>query len=181
MFTWQKILCFLITMSILLYISPVFSQEPSTPTETVQAFLDLLGGGDLTAYKYWDLEGECQFIFGTFYSALSSAEQKRLQEAIVSANEPYLGDIMELLKDKNYEFLSEHQVGKDNAEVELWVTAGAGKIYYLYLLHQSDEGWKIYRGLVNGSDLDVMMRITFLNEWQGLSLDEIIKKFHPEQ
>lgn len=181
MFTWQKILYILTSMSILLSISPAFSQEPSTPTETVRVFLDLLGGGDLTAYKYWDLEGECQFIFGTFYRALSPAEQKRLQEAIVSANEPYLNDIMELLKDKNYEFLSERQVGKDCAEVELWVTVGAGKIYYLYLLHESDEGWKIYRGLMNGSDMDVMMRITFLNEWQGLSLDEIINKFHSEQ
>jgi ABC-type transporter MlaC component len=177
----KKIVRSLISVAVLLSASAAIAQEPVSATDTVRAFLDLLGNGDLSAYKYWDVDAECQFIFGAFYTALSPADQKRLQEAMVSANEPYLSYIVELLKDKNYEFLGEHSVGRDNAEVELWVTAGQDKVYYLYLLHQSLQGWKIYRGLVNGSDLDVMLRITFLNEWQGLSLDEVIQKFHQEQ
>lgn len=167
----------IIVLVCVVFASCAWAETPTTPKETVQAFLDLLSAGDMLAYEYWDVDMECDFIFGDFYRSLSPGEQKRLQDGLIGANQPFISMFSEILAESEIVFLGERALGADMCEVEFWLTSGDDKTYYLYFMHWDGEGWKIIRGIIDGMDLDVVLRVTFLTEWQGLTVDEILENF----
>jgi len=155
----------------------LWAQPTTTPQETVEEFLDLLFAGDMSAYDYWDVDSECDFIFGDFYRSLSDADKEKLREGLISANQPFLSIISELFAEMKIEYLSQRMLTDDIAEVEFLLVTPQEQTHYLYILRYDHRGWRVIRAIVNGMDLDVMLRMTYLTQWQGLSLDEILKKF----